>query len=154
VGQSCVPCRQQIPVDHEKQVDTKRRTPDYHVHFRSTVRATTSATDKRQKCALRPILLFNNEITMFPNGTSLFPYQSADLKRLLDRERGEIVCGERSDAGYILAYDMGQVHKYRLWPIANLYPSLGKTIVTLAMVCAGLSAIPHGSLQPTLWVVS
>jgi len=49
----------------------------------------------------------NGSITMFENGQSLNPYQSLDLQRLCDREKGEQACGSFNNTGFILAYDMG-----------------------------------------------
>ncbi|KII86289.1 hypothetical protein PLICRDRAFT_56026 [Plicaturopsis crispa FD-325 SS-3] len=68
---------------------------------------------------LLPPLLCRENIFMFKNGSSLKPYQAVDVQRLHDREEGGHICGSPNNTGFVLAYDMG----------------LGKTVVTIALVC-------------------
>jgi hypothetical protein len=96
-------------VNLAREADTKHQASKWNMSSEASSRATTGGIENQQVSASRPILVRKGVITMFPNGTSLLPYQSTDLQRLLARDRGEIVCGDLSDVGYILTYDMGQV---------------------------------------------
>ncbi|KAF9555842.1 P-loop containing nucleoside triphosphate hydrolase protein [Agrocybe pediades] len=75
----------------------------------------------------------------FSTGEKLKPYQLTDLQRLLQREKGETVCGttDHNDTGYLLAYDMG----------------LGKTVVSIALTVQNPAPVTHQGAKATLVIV-
>lgn len=105
---------------------------------------------------LLPPLLCRDNIFMFKNGSSLKPYQAVDVQRLHDREEGGHICGSPNNTGFVLAYDMGYVGK----EVGRLYMlhlrhlnSLGKTVVTIALVCKRpLRSNTNGVVPATLYV--
>lgn len=68
-----------------------------------------------------PPIVHHGSVAIFENGTRLKWYQSLDLARLCNREKGEMVCDGNvyNNTGFILGYEMGY----------------GKTPTALALIC-------------------
>ena len=58
-----------------------------------------------------PPIVHHGSVAIFENGTRLKWYQSLDLARLCNREKGERVCDGNvyNNTGFILGYEMGYV---------------------------------------------
>ncbi|KIK01848.1 hypothetical protein K443DRAFT_97985 [Laccaria amethystina LaAM-08-1] len=83
-----------------------------------------------------PPIIHHGSVTIFENGTRLKWYQSLDLARLYNREKGERVCGGNvyNNTGFILGYEMGY----------------GKTPTALALICCNPAKSSRKESRSTL----